>query len=132
MGVQMLVSDYLDQVIKSRPYKYSTKQSLIRDIKRLGIANLDTSEVTSALIRDKVDCIPNHNSRRRLYITPRSIFKDLGVCQAEGRVGISSRLLKMILPISLALPISRSAPRDSPGMRRTASHFSRSRWATGY
>ena len=81
MGVQMLVSDYLDQVIKSRPYKYSTKQSLIRDIKRLGIPDLDTSEVTSALIRDKVDCIPNHNSRRRLYITARSIFKDLGVCQ---------------------------------------------------
>jgi integrase len=81
MGVQMLVSDYLDQVIKSRPYKYSTKQSLIRDIKRLGIADLDTSEITSALIRDTVDCIPNHNSRRRLYITARSIFKDLGVCQ---------------------------------------------------
>ena len=81
MGVQMLVSDYLDQVIKSRPYKYSTKQSLIRDIKRLGIADLDTGEITSALIRDTVDCIPNHNSRRRLYITARSIFKDLGVCQ---------------------------------------------------
>jgi hypothetical protein len=77
----MLVSDYLDQVIKSRPYKYSTKQSLIRDVKRLVIADLDTSEITSALIRDKVDCIPNHNSRRRLYITARSIFKDLGVCQ---------------------------------------------------
>ncbi len=26
-------------MIKSRPYKYSTKQSLIRDIKRLGIAD---------------------------------------------------------------------------------------------
>ena len=35
----MLVSGYLDQVIKSRPYKYWTKQSLIRDIKRLGIAD---------------------------------------------------------------------------------------------
>lgn len=77
----MLVSIYLDDVIKSRPYKYSTKQSLIRDVKRLGIMNLDTSEITSALIRDKVDCIPNHNSRRRLYITARSIFKELGVCQ---------------------------------------------------
>ena len=68
MGVQMLVSDYLDQVIKSRPYKYSTKQSLIRDVKRLGIMNSDTSEITSALIRDKVDCIPNHNSRRRPFM----------------------------------------------------------------
>jgi integrase len=81
MGVQMLVSIYLDDVIRSRPYKYSTKQSLIRDVKRLGIMDLDTSEITSALIRDTVDCIPNHNSRRRLYITARSIFKDLGVCQ---------------------------------------------------
>ena len=68
-------------MIKSRPCKYSTKQSLIRDIKRLGIADLDTSQITSALMRDKVDCIPNHNSRRRLYMTARSIFKDLGVCQ---------------------------------------------------
>ena len=81
MGVQMLVSDYLDQVIKSRPYKYSTKQSLIRDVKRLGIADLDTSEITSALIRDKVDCIPNHNSRRRLFVTTKFIFKDLVVRQ---------------------------------------------------
>ena len=81
MGLQMLVSIYLDNVIKSRPYKYSTKQSLFRDVKRLGIMDLDTSEITSALIRDKVDCIPNHNSRRRLYITARSIFKELGVCQ---------------------------------------------------
>ena len=81
MGLKMLVSEYLDQVIKSRPYKYSTKQSLVRDVKRLGIMDVDTSEITSALIRDKVDCIPNHNSRRRLYITARSIFKDLGVCQ---------------------------------------------------
>jgi hypothetical protein len=32
---------------------------------------------------------------------------------------------------SLALPISKSAPRESPGIRRTASHFSKSRWATG-
>jgi integrase len=81
MGLQMLVSIFLDNVIKSRPYKYSTKQSLIRDVKRLGIMELDTSEITSALIRDKVDSIPNHNSRRRLYITARSIFKELGVCQ---------------------------------------------------
>ena len=95
MGVQMLVSDYLDQVIKSRPYKYSTKQSLIRDIKRLGIADLDTSEITSALIRDKVDCIPNHNSRRRLYITARSIFKELGVCQDLPKMEGISRIYNL-------------------------------------
>ena len=67
----MLVSNYLDQIIQSRPYKYSTKQSLIRDIKRLGIMDMDTKEITSALMREKVDCIPNHNSLRRLHIIAR-------------------------------------------------------------
>ena len=88
----MLVSNYLDQIIKSRPYKYSTKQSLNRDIRRLGIMDMDTKEITSALIRDKVDCIPNHNSRRRLYITARSIFKDLGVCQDLPKMDGISRI----------------------------------------
>ena len=45
----MLVNEYLDQVIKSRPYKYSTKQTLIKDIRRIGIWDMDTSEITSAL-----------------------------------------------------------------------------------
>ena len=55
----MLVKDYLDQVIKSRPYKYSTKESLKRDFIRLKILDMDTSEITSSLIRDIVDSIPN-------------------------------------------------------------------------
>jgi len=49
MGVQMLVSDYLDQVTKSRPYKYLTKQSLIRDIKRLGI--LEVLDILSKSVK---------------------------------------------------------------------------------
>ena len=78
--MKMKVSEYADQVVQSRPYKYSTKQTLIRDIKRMGIWDMDTKEVTSSYIRDKVDSEKNHNSRRRLYITARSVFKDLGIC----------------------------------------------------
>lgn len=33
----MLVRDYLAQVIQSRPYKYSTKQTLVKNVKRMGI-----------------------------------------------------------------------------------------------
>ena len=95
MGFQMLVSDYLDQVIQSRPYKYSTKQSLVRDLKRLGIMDFDTNQITSALIRDIVDSIPNHNSRRRLYITARSIFKDLGICQDLPKMEGISRIYSL-------------------------------------
>jgi integrase len=53
----------------------------IRDIKRLGIWDMDVSEINSALIRNIVEKIPNHNSRKRLFIVSRSFFRDLGVCQ---------------------------------------------------
>ena len=49
----MLVHEYLDQVIAARPYKYSTKQTLVKDIKRMGIWDLDISQINSGLIRDK-------------------------------------------------------------------------------
>ena len=79
--MKMLVKDYVDQIVQLRPYKYSTRQTLIKDVQRMGIWDLDINEVTSSLIRNKVDSERNHNSRRRLYITARSIFKDLGICQ---------------------------------------------------
>ena len=77
----MLVKDYVDQIVQSRPYKYATKQTLIRDIKKLGIWEMTLEDVTSSHIRNIVDSQTNHNSRRRLYITARSIFKDINKCQ---------------------------------------------------
>jgi len=52
----MLVKDYVDQLIQLRPYKYSTRQTLIKDVQRMGIWELDVNDVTSSLIRNKVDC----------------------------------------------------------------------------
>lgn len=91
----MLVHEYLEQVITARPYKYSTKQTLVKDIKRKGIWDLDISQINSGLIRDKVDSETNHNSRRRLYITARSIFKDLGICQDLPKLESTSRIYDM-------------------------------------
>jgi len=81
MGVQMLVSDYLDQVIKSRPYKYSTKQFLIRDIRFLGIADLHATQIALALTRGVVISNSNHNLRSSLESTCRSISNDLRTYQ---------------------------------------------------
>ena len=77
----MLVKEYVDQLIQNRPYKYAYKQTLIRDIKKMGIWDFDIEDVTSSYIRDVVDSQSNHNSRRRLYITARSVFKDINKCQ---------------------------------------------------
>ena len=88
----MNVSVYATKVIESRPYKYQTRQTLVKDLKRLGIWNLDISQVNSSLIRDKVERVTTQSTRKRLFITARTIFKDLGVCQdlpyleAEGKI----------------------------------------------
>jgi len=86
------VSEYATNVINSRPYKYQTRQTFFKDLHRLGIWDLDISEINSALIRDIVDKVTTQSTRKRLFITARSIFKDLGVCQdlpnleAEGKI----------------------------------------------
>jgi hypothetical protein len=41
----MLVSEYVMQVIEKRPYKYSTKLTNVADVKRLGIWDMDISEI---------------------------------------------------------------------------------------
>lgn len=88
----MLVSEYATQVINSRPYKYQTRLTYFKDLKRLGIWDLDVNQVDSALIRNVVETIKTQSTRKRLFITARSIFKDLGKCQdlpnldAEGKI----------------------------------------------
>jgi integrase len=88
----MLVSEYATEVINTRPYKYQTRQTFLKDLKRLGIWDLDVDQVNSALIRDVVEQLTTQSTRKRLYITARSIFRDLGKCQdlpnleAEGKI----------------------------------------------
>ena len=90
--VIMKVSEYATAEIARRPYKYQTRISYLKDLKRLGIWDMDTSEIHSAMIRDKVETIATQSTRKRLYITARTIFKPLGLCQdlpyldVEGKV----------------------------------------------
>ena len=92
MGCQMKVSEYATNVINSRPYKYETRLTYFKDLKRLGIWNLEIAEVNSALIRNNVERITTQSTRKRLFITARSIFRDLDICQdlpnleAEGKI----------------------------------------------
>jgi integrase len=92
MEFQVKVSEYASEVINTRPYKYQTRLTYLKDLKRLGIWDLDISDINSALIRDKVEKVTTQSTRKRLFITARSIFKDLGICQdlpnleAEGKI----------------------------------------------
>jgi integrase len=88
----MKVSEYAMEVINSRPYKYQTRQTYIKDLHRLGIWDLDVKNINSAFIRDIVEEVTTQSTRKRLFITTRSIFKDLNICQdlpnleAEGKI----------------------------------------------
>ena len=88
----MKVSEYATNVINTRPYKYETRLTYFKDLKRLGIWNMDVTEVNSALIRNNVELITTQSTRKRLFITARSIFRDLDICQdlpnleAEGKI----------------------------------------------
>ena len=88
----MKVSEYATEVINTRPYKYQTRQTFFKDLKRLGVWDLEVEQVNSALIRDVVEQLTTQSTRKRLYITARSIFRDLGICQdlpnleAEGKI----------------------------------------------
>ena len=88
----MKVSEFATAVINTRPYKYQTRLTYFKDLKRLGIWDLDVSDINSALIRDKVELVTTQSTRKRLFITARSIFKDLNICQdlpnleAEGKI----------------------------------------------
>ena len=77
----MLVSEFVSKVIEERPYKYSTKQTNVRDIKKLGLWDMDLDQINSSLIRSRVDVFPNQNTRKRLFIT-----LGLGAKSAFGRV----------------------------------------------
>ena len=88
----MLVSEYATQIINSRPYKYQTRLTYFKDLKRLGIWDMEVERIDSALIRNVVETIRTQSTRKRLFITARSIFKELGICQdlpnleAEGKI----------------------------------------------
>lgn len=104
----MLVSEYVIKIVENRPYKYSTKQTNIRDIKKLGIWDLELDEITSGLIRSKVETFSNQNTRKRLFITARSMFRDLGICQDLPYLEGSSRIYDIPSQEDLEWIISRS------------------------
>jgi len=77
----MLVSEFTLKVISERQYKYQTKQSYIKGIKAIGIWNDEVSSLSPQIFFERLDGIPNLNTRRSITIICRSIFKELGICK---------------------------------------------------
>lgn len=88
----MKVSQFATQIIESRPYKYQTRQTYYKDLKRLGIWDMDVSEISSVLIRNRVEIIPTLSTRKRLFITARTIFKEIGKCQDLPQLQVQGKI----------------------------------------
>ena len=77
----MLVNEYAQKVISERQYKYQTRQSYLKGIKAIGIWDMEVSSLSPQLFYEKLDSIPNLNTRRSITIVCKSVFKDLGICK---------------------------------------------------
>lgn len=88
----MKVSQFATQIIESRPYKYQTKQTYYKDLKRLGIWDMNVDEINSVLIRNRVEIIPTLSTRKRLFITARTIFKEVGKCQDLPQLQVQGKI----------------------------------------
>lgn len=104
----MKVSEYARGIIESRPYKYQTRQTLYKDLKRLGILDREVCEINSALIKKIVEQIETQSTRKRLYITCRSLFRELGQCQDLPYLNVQGRVYDIPKQEELEWFISRS------------------------
>jgi len=81
MDETMLVNEYAQKVISERQYKYQTRQSYVKGIKAIGIWDMEVTSLSPQLFYEKLDSIPNLNTRRSITIVCKSVFKDLGICK---------------------------------------------------
>ena len=81
MDETMLVNEYAQKVISERQYKYQTRQSYLKGIKAIGIWDMEVTSLSPQLFYEKLDSIPNLNTRRSITIVCKSVFKDLGICK---------------------------------------------------
>ena len=104
----MKVSQFATQIIESRPYKYQTKQTYYKDLKRLGIWDMNMDEIDSVLIRNRVEVIPTLSTRKRLFITARTIFKEVGKCQDLPQLQVQGKIYDLPTQEQLEWIISKS------------------------
>lgn len=104
----MKVSQFATQIIESRPYKYQTKQTYYKDLKRLGIWDMNIDEIDSVLIRNRVEVIPTLSTRKRLFITARTIFKEVGKCQDLPQLQVQGKIYDLPTQEQLEWIISKS------------------------
>lgn len=72
----MKLSEYLDIYLSSKPLRISTKDTYRRTFKVLGLLDMELSDFNIDLAFEKLQKIPNHNTRRTHSIVLRAVLGD--------------------------------------------------------
>lgn len=72
----MKLSEYLDIYLSSKPLRISTKDTYRRTFKILGLLDVELSDFNIDLAFEKLQKIPNHNTRRTHTIVLRAVLGD--------------------------------------------------------
>ena len=75
----MKVSQYVTQLVESRPYKPTTKENYLRCIRKIGIWDMDVNSLTAALIMEKVAHVTRRSQNTHLIVV-KSLLKDINDC----------------------------------------------------
>jgi len=60
----MKVSQYYEEQISIRPYRYQTKINFVRCLKKLGLWDMPLEDITPVLCWNRLEGILNQNSKR--------------------------------------------------------------------
>lgn len=75
----MLVSQYVQQVLSSKPYKPTTRLNYVRAFKRLGLWNREVASIDAALVYQMAQHL-KPQTRNTTLIVIKSVFKDVNDC----------------------------------------------------
>ena len=73
-GIKLLISEYFEREISNEPYKYQTKVSMVRCLKKLTLWDLEFETLTPAFCWEQIDEIINLNVKRVYAGYVRNIF----------------------------------------------------------
>jgi len=70
----MLVSEYFEETVSQKPLRYQTKINMVRCLKKLGLWDLDYSNINSHLCWQRIEGLLNQNVKRTYAGYIRNIF----------------------------------------------------------
>lgn len=70
----MLVSQYFNEFIQDKPYKYQTKKNMIHCLKKLELWDMEYEEITANFCWNRIEAILNQNVKRTYSGYLRNIF----------------------------------------------------------